>query len=325
MKMINTNSTRDEVLDAVAENAFELFNAHPDIQADREIILTALAQNGYILHSLPEDLKNDEEIVLAAVKQQGLALQYASKELRKNERVVLAALAQNGMALKFVLEPLRSKIEIVLAAVSQNGYALQYVPEFKDNKDVVTAAVAQQGDALPFASEDFQKDENLVELSQFGTFPVLNLLLPLKEKLRNEKNPDLIPAMTTMISSIEAAMVTCRKEFAQFESSPEKLESAQEKFISSLNSAIEGANSVLEQQTGWRKMVDDCANRIIDFFKSATKNLFSKKEASPQEAELPKTEASKSRFSFFANPSPVKEEVERLQQTFTPPAEPPQA
>lgn len=325
MKMIDIDSTRDEVLAAVAENAFELFKAHPEIQADREILFTALAQNGYILHSLPEDLKNDEEIVLAAVTQNGYALQYASEELRRNERVVLAALAQNGMALKFVLEPLRSKIEIVLAAVSQNGYALQYVPEFQDNKYVVTTAVAQQGDALPFASEDLQQDEYLVELAQFGAFPVLNLLLPLKEKLRNEKNPDLIPAMTTMITSIEKAMVTCGKECTEFEFYPEKLESAREKFISSFNSAIDGANSVLEQQTGWRKIVDDCANRIIDFFKSATKDLFSKREASPQEAELPKTEASKSRFSFFANPSPVKEEVGRLQQTFTPPAEPPKA
>ncbi|MFW2572493.1 hypothetical protein [Legionella sp. 29fVS95] len=98
-----------------------------------------------------------------------------------------------------------------------------------------------------------------------------------------------------------------------------------EKFVGSFNAAIESARSTLEQQTGWRKIVDDLANRVIDFFKSAAKEIFSKKEASPPGEELSKTEASKSRFSFFANPSPVKEEVEQLQQTFTPPVEPPKA
>lgn len=320
--MIDIHSTKEEVLAAVAvsENAFELFDAAPEIQTDREVIFAALSKNGWIFNRLPEHLKRDEAIILAAVKQRGRVLQHVPEELR-TERVVLAALAQDGMALKFVLEPLRSKIEIVLAAVSQNGYALQYVPAFNNNKDVVTAAVAQQGKALEFASENLQKDEFLVELSQFGTLPILNLLLPLKEKLRNEKNPDHITAMANMVSSIEKAMVACGKELVD----PEKLESAREKFMTSFNSAIDGANSVLEQQTGWRKAVDDLANRVIDFFKSATKDLFSKREAAPQEEELPKTEASKSRFSFFANPSPVKEEVKRLQQTFPPPVEPPKA
>ncbi len=167
------------------------------------------------------------------------------------------------MALKFVLDPLRSKIEIVLAAVSRNGFALQYVPEFKDNKYVVTAAVAQQGEALPFASEELQTDEYLVELSQFGSFPALNLLLPLKEKLRNEKNPGLITEMANMISSIETAMVACRKEYDP------------EKFVGSFNSAIEKAKPILEQQTGWRKIVDDCANRIMIFSHLSPKRYFS--------------------------------------------------
>ncbi|MFW2572492.1 hypothetical protein, partial [Legionella sp. 29fVS95] len=63
------------------------------------------------------------------------------------------------------------------------------------NRDVVTAATAQIGEALEFAAENLQKDEKLIEISQFGSFPVLNFLLPLKEKLRNEKNPDHITAM----------------------------------------------------------------------------------------------------------------------------------
>lgn len=295
--MIDINSTRDEIL-----------------QADREAIITALSQNGWILHKLPEHLKNDEDIVLAAVKKQGLALQYASDDLRKNERVVLAALAQNGMALKFVLEPLRSKIEIVLAAVAQNGFALQYAPEFKNNRDVVIAAIAQNGEALEFASEELQTKEDLIEISQFGSFSTLNLLLPLKEKLRNEKNPDLIPAMTKMISSMETSMVTCNKDL-DFT-----------KFVTTFNSAITDAQPILEKQTGWRKLVDDLANRIIDLFKPATKEVFSKKETSPQDEGLSKTEASKSRFTFFANPSPVRKELDQLQQTFNPPpVEPPKA
>ena len=69
--MINKNSTKQEVLEAVRLNGYALCFASDELRNDREVVLAAVNQEGWALRHASEELQNDREMVLAAVKQWG--------------------------------------------------------------------------------------------------------------------------------------------------------------------------------------------------------------------------------------------------------------
>jgi len=70
-----------------------------DKNSTKEEVLEAVNNIGSLLKYASEKLRNDKEVVLAAVRQDGLALEYASKELKGDRDVVLAAVWQDAYAL----------------------------------------------------------------------------------------------------------------------------------------------------------------------------------------------------------------------------------
>ncbi|STX88377.1 DUF4116 domain-containing protein [Legionella feeleii] len=267
---------------------------------DKDCILAALINNPHVLRLLPDHIKNDEKLILAVVQHNGLALQYASEGMRRNEQVVRAALINNAMALKFVLDPLTNKIDIVLLAVQQNGLALQYTPKFNANKEVVMAALAQDAGAFEFINDALKNDQDLIALAELGSFPILNILLPLKEKLRTEDDPEVAGIMQKMIYSMEKSIIAVGhdKDIANF--------------VEKFNGAILEAQPKLERQKGWQGIVDYLARFVIDTVKSTLNKLLAKKEESLREDIS--DDKIRSSFSFFSNPNPVKNELEQFQK-----------
>ena len=64
--MINENSSRDEVLEAVKQHKDALFWASNELRGDREVVLEAVKQNVFALQFASQELLENQEIVLAA-------------------------------------------------------------------------------------------------------------------------------------------------------------------------------------------------------------------------------------------------------------------
>lgn len=86
----------------------------------------------------------------------------------------------------------------------------------------------------------------------------LSILLPLRTKLNEESDNSRKKAAEMMIHSIEDALL-------------DKLEGriSKEDFRLRLNTAVKVAEPVLEQQSGWKKIIDDVVNAFLNLF---TKN-----------------------------------------------------
>mmetsp|Transcript_67279 Transcript_67279/g.125672 ORF Transcript_67279/g.125672 Transcript_67279/m.125672 type:complete len:194 (+) Transcript_67279:50-631(+) len=92
--------------------------------------LQIVAKDAFELEKAPAELKSDRDVVLAAVAQKGMALQCAAEELKSDREIALKAVAQNGQALQHVAEGLKSDREVITAAVQQDAhYALMYAAE----------------------------------------------------------------------------------------------------------------------------------------------------------------------------------------------------
>jgi predicted RNA-binding protein (virulence factor B family) len=99
--------TRQEALEALKQNGFQLEHVDESLKKDREFVLEAVKNNGYALEYADESLKNDREVVLEAVKNHGNALHYADESFRKDREVVLEAVKSNWEALYYADESLR--------------------------------------------------------------------------------------------------------------------------------------------------------------------------------------------------------------------------
>jgi len=240
-------------------------------------------------------VNSNKKDVLAAVKQDGMALQYASETLKNDSEVVLAAVKQNGSALYYASDILKKDSEVVLAAVAQNGSALYYASDIlKKDREVVLAAVALDGTALDFASETLKKDQILQEVSKLDikNSAAFLALEPLKTKLKQEANLERKAAGSKMISDMETALVSYYQ--ARHQQSTFNLKEA-------FNKAIDTARPALEQQSGWKKIIDAVANAIMNCIY-------------PKKAEQSQGKSTYHSF-FFANPNPAAKEIEDLQAT----------
>ena len=266
-----------------------------NINSIKTEVLAAVTQHGWALYHASEALKNDREIVLAAVTQHGRALEFASEALKDDREIVLAAVTQHGWALEFASEALKDDREIVLAAVTHDGWALEYASEtLKDDREIVLAAVTQDGRALEFASEALENDhilKRLVDLNSSDAAVQFRALEPLKTKLKQETNIERQAAAATMIADIEEAIL-CSHEQNDFD------------FEEAFKQAVNKAKPVLEQQTGWKKVIDAVANTILSLFRA----LRGEQNRGGEQ----------NRFSFFTNPNPVQEEIKEVQEVIFP-------
>jgi len=179
--------------------------------------------------------------------------------------------------------------EDVLAAVAENGLALRFASQtLKNDRDVVLAAVAQNGFALQLTSEELQNDEILQKVSNLNIVSSAAFLAlePLKNKLKQETNPERKEAAKTMILAMENAIVNYyEKDDFNFEQA--------------FKEAIDIARPVLEQQSGWKKIIDAVVNAVM--------NCICPKTAEQSQGQ------STYRSYFFANPNPAAKEIEDVQ------------
>lgn len=116
-------------------------------------------------------------------------------------------------------------------------------------------------------------------------------LEPLKTKLKQETNPARKEAASTMIGAMENAIVNYHKD------------KNTDKFKQDVAQAISTALPVLEQQTGWKKVIDAVVNAVMNFI-------------CPKTAEQSQGKSTYHSY-FFANPNPVLKEIEDVEQNIS--------
>ena len=79
--MIDKNSTKEEVLEAVKQKGSALLYASYELQGDRDVVLEAVQRYGLALMYASEELRADPEIVLAAVRESRHSVRYAGEEV----------------------------------------------------------------------------------------------------------------------------------------------------------------------------------------------------------------------------------------------------
>jgi len=95
--MIDENSTKEEVLEAVRKNAVALSYASKQLQGDPEIVMEAIKQCGCALEDASEEIKSEKRIIMAMVKENGEALMYASKKLKADKEIIAEAILNLGV------------------------------------------------------------------------------------------------------------------------------------------------------------------------------------------------------------------------------------
>lgn len=114
--MIDGNSTKAEVLEAVKQWGGALQDASYELRGDKEVVMEAVRENSLALEFASEELRNDKEVVLAAVGyngnllRNGRALKYASEELKNDIDVVRAALSKSWTAVNYASRQIQRNI-----------------------------------------------------------------------------------------------------------------------------------------------------------------------------------------------------------------------
>mmetsp|Transcript_50280 Transcript_50280/g.92930 ORF Transcript_50280/g.92930 Transcript_50280/m.92930 type:complete len:203 (-) Transcript_50280:60-668(-) len=86
------------------------------MERGRDEVLEAVRQDARALQDAPESCKSDHEIVLTAVKRDGMALQWAAEGCRSDREIVLTAVKQTGNAIEWAGEACTNDPEIALTA-----------------------------------------------------------------------------------------------------------------------------------------------------------------------------------------------------------------
>ena len=82
LKVIDINSTKEEVLEAVKKRGYALAYASDIVKLDKEVVLEAVKQNGFALQYASRAMKDDEDVVMAALSQCWEAVEYASNKIK---------------------------------------------------------------------------------------------------------------------------------------------------------------------------------------------------------------------------------------------------
>lgn len=125
----------------------------------------------------------------------------------------------------------------------------------------------------------------LVKLHEAEKAKALSFLEPLEKKLKIEQDPVKKEAAAEMITSIKEAVSSYMDDNCTYED-----------FATKVNSSTRKASSILEQDSGWKKVMNAVADAIINYFSHNDK-----KDAQAK---------TRKHFYFFANPNSVAKEME---------------
>ena len=227
--------------------------AYPLLKQDRQIVIDAVTQNGLALQYAIGRSIIDLKVVLAAVTQNGLALQYTYPLFKSNKEVVLAAVAQDASALQYASETLKNDRGVVIDAVAQDASALQYSSEaLKKDREFMLAAVTQDASALQYASEAFKTDHKFM-LAAFLLKQINQIKTKAEEKHLEPKSRG---AVDTLCTKLERQLNSYQQNVT-----------TSINFVKECDASINEAKKELSMLSGWKQLLDDIVNFIINLFK----------------------------------------------------------
>ena len=97
--MIDKNSTKSEVLEAVKKGGMALSLVSEELQDDRDVVMAAVRQNGFAFSYASYRLRGDHEVVMAALEKDWGLLKWASAKGRDLDFIVKVARGLSDTAL----------------------------------------------------------------------------------------------------------------------------------------------------------------------------------------------------------------------------------
>jgi hypothetical protein len=131
--MINENSTRAEVLEAVSEEGFLLSLASDEFKNDKEIVLAAVSQNNFAYRDASVSLKNDKDIIFAALSQEFLFFLELSNDLQNNKEIAIFVVSRCDQVFEFIPAALKNDKDVAFAAIKHNARALYGISDHLKN------------------------------------------------------------------------------------------------------------------------------------------------------------------------------------------------
>jgi hypothetical protein len=122
--MINENSTRAQVLEAVSSEGVLLSLASDEFKNDKEIVLAAVSQNYFAYRDASESLKTDKDIICAALSQDVLFFLELPNEFQNNKELAIAVVSRCDQVFNFIPAALKNDKDVAFAAIKLNARAL---------------------------------------------------------------------------------------------------------------------------------------------------------------------------------------------------------
>jgi hypothetical protein len=130
---------KEELLEILNDNPFELRYASNELKKDREVALKAVSLDGLALEYVHYTLKNDIEIAIEAIREDTQAIALVGEDIKQNRRLV-AELASCYDPDDFYFDR-----DDVLEMIDDNPLSLMdmdYV--FRDDEEIVMAAIRRE-------------------------------------------------------------------------------------------------------------------------------------------------------------------------------------
>ena len=173
--------TKEEALQLVEDNGFQLRHLPNEFRKDEEIVLQAIymgvRQVGVLAdeyffngdYEMPffyadKTLKNSRDFVLKAVALNGSSIKYASEEFKKDKEIVLKAVSSPQLlfAYTFADPSLQNDREVVIAAIKNDGTLWKSLPDiFKKDKEILLLAIEAWGDNFDGVDENLFNDPDV--------------------------------------------------------------------------------------------------------------------------------------------------------------------
>lgn len=168
-------SDKEIVLEAVKNDGLSLLKADKTLQKDKELVLIAVT-NSTVYCNLSYKLKKDKEVIFATMAHDPIhVIVFGPSYCRRNSEFMLKALDQisgSDLLQHYVTKSLRRNKKFVLACVSNDGEALNYAAKsLKKDKEVVLAAVSDNCNAIVYADKSLRNDAdilNVLEKNQYN-------------------------------------------------------------------------------------------------------------------------------------------------------------
>jgi len=235
--MINSESTREEVLKAVKQDGNQLQYASDELKrdkdivraamentssgattpafqhaaaslkADREFVIEMLGMTGHNLQYASDELKSDKEVVLAAVRNKIHAFRHAAISLKNDRDFVLQVVTIHGQGLLYANQVFLNDREIALIALKTTGWLINDLSKnLQQDGELILAAVTENGTNIKYIKEDKITDQLALIAVKQNPYALMCLQFP-----HNQNNDIVLAAVTQAGRTLKDAHNSCRQ------------------------------------------------------------------------------------------------------------------